>query len=177
MKIVEHATDIYEIENFLTDEEQELFLHSCTDDGWEESHPGNIVKVMTDSQEEIAEKILFRLGKFFDNMDSFTIVNRLRRLTTDEFMHAHKDGGDPSNPKVIVFGVAIYLNDEFTGGQLSYPDISLSVNPKSRSAVIHDAKFNHEVKTVTSGNRYSITAFVYGDETTKFNGHAQDTNQ
>ena len=110
-------------------------------------------------------------------MDSFTIVNRLRRLTTDEFMHANKDGGYPSNPKVIVFGVAIYLNDEFTGGQLSYPDISLSVNPKSRSAVIHDAKFNHEVKTVTSGNRYSITAFVYGDETTKFNGHAQDTNQ
>ena len=177
MKIVEHATGIYEIENFLTDEEQELFLSSCTDDGWEKSHPGSIVKVMTNSQEEITEKMLFRLGKFFDNIDSFTIVNRLRRLTTGESMYPHKDGGDPSNPKVIVFGIAIYLNDGFTGGQLYYPKINLIINPKPRSVVIHDAKFNHGVKTVTSGNRYSITAFVYGDETTKFNGHAQDTNQ
>lgn len=171
MKIVEHAPGIYEIENFLTDEEQELFLSSCTDEGWEKSHLGNIVKVMTDSQEEIAEKMLLRLGKFFDNMDSFRVVNRLRRLTTDEFMRAHKDGGDPLNPKSIVFGIAIYLNDEFTGGQLFYSHIGLSISPKPRSAVIHDAKFNHKVKTVTSGNRYSITAFVFGDETTKFNGN------
>lgn len=177
MNIIQHADGIYEIEDFLTDEEQELFLSSCTDDGWEKSHPGSIVKVMTNSQEEITEKMLFRLGKFFDNIDSFTIVNRLRRLTTGESMYPHKDGVDPLSPKVIVFGIAIYLNDGFTGGQLYYPKINLIINPKPRSVVIHDAKFNHGVSTVTSGNRYSITAFVYGDETTKFNGHAQDTNQ
>jgi hypothetical protein len=177
MNVIQHANGIYEIENFLNDEEQELFLSSCTDDGWEESHPGNIVKVMTDKQQEITDKMLVRLAGFFNNMDSFTTVNRLRRLTTGQFMHPHKDGGDPLNPKVIVFGIAIYLNDDFLGGQLSYPDIGLSIDPKPRSAVIHNARFNHEVKTVTSGNRYSITAFIFGDETTNFNGHAQDNNQ
>lgn len=171
MKIVEHAPGIYEIENFLTIKEQELFLSSCTDNGWVESHPGNIVKDMTDEQRDKINDVLVRLAKNFDNMDDFTYVNKLRRLTTDEFMRAHKDGGDPLNPKSIVFGIAIYLNDEFTGGQLFYSHIGLSISPKPRSAVIHDAKFNHKVKTVTSGNRYSITAFVFGDETTKFNGN------
>lgn len=171
MNIIEHSSEIYEIEDFLTIEEQDLFLSSCIDDGWEESHPGNIVKKMTTKQEEVAKKMLVRLSDFFDNMDSFTEVNRLRRLTTGEFMHPHKDGGDPLNPKVIVFGIAIYLNDEFSGGELSYTDLDLTIVPKPRSLVIHDAKFNHEVKAVKSGTRYSITAFVFGDNTTKFNGH------
>lgn len=171
MNIVEHSADIYEIEDFLTIEEQALFLSSCTDDGWEESHPGNIVKAMTTEQEEVAKKMLVRLSSFFDNMDSFTEVNRLRRLILGEYMHPHKDGGDPLNPKVIVFGIAIYLNDEFSGGELSYPDLDLTIVPKPRSLVIHDAKLNHEVKTVESGKRYSMTAFVFGDNTTKFNGH------
>lgn len=169
--MIEHAPGIYEIENFLTIEEQELFLSSCTDAGWVESHPGNITKDMTDMQRDKINDVLVRLAKAFDNMDDFTSVTNLRRLTAGEFMWPHKDGGDPLNPKVIVFGIAIYLNDEFTGGQLCYPDIDLSIDPKPRSIVIHDAKFNHEVKTVTSGNRYSITAFVFGDETTKFNGN------
>lgn len=176
MNTIKHADGIYEIEDFLTDEEQELFLSSCTDDGWEYFHPGSTLKLMTKQQLGLIDKLLARLGTFFENMDSFSTLNRLRRLTTGEFMWPHKDG-DTLNPKVIVFGTAIYLNDEFTGGQLCYPDIDLSIDPKPRSAVIHDAKFNHKVKTVTSGNRYSMTAFVYGDETTKFNGHAQDTNQ
>jgi hypothetical protein len=177
MKIIEHATSIYEIEDFLNDEEQELFMSSCTDDGWEESHPGNITKPMTNEQQAVTRKMLIRMAGLFDNMDSFTSVNRLRRLTTGEYMWPHVDGGDPLNPKVIVFGIAIYLNDDFTGGELYYSDIDLSLAPRPRSIVIHDAKFNHEVKTVTSGNRYSITAFIYGDEHTKFNGHAQGTNQ
>lgn len=171
MNIIEHSTDIYEIEDFLTIEEQDLFLSSCTDDGWEESHPGNIVKEMTTEQEEVAKKMLVRLSDFFDNMDSFTELNRLRRLILGESMHPHKDGGDPLNPKVIVFGIAIYLNDEFSGGELSYPDLDLTIVPKPRSLVIHDAKLNHKVKTVKSGKRYSMTAFVFGDNTTKFNGH------
>ena len=170
MNIVQHSDNIYEIENFLTIEEQNLFLSSCTDDGWEESHPGNIVKEMTDEQKDLTEKILVRLSAFFDNMDSFTTVNRLRRLIVDEFMHPHKDGGDPLNPKVIVFGIAIYLNNDFLGGELSYPDLNLNIIPKPRSAVIHDAKLKHEVKKIKSGKRYSVTAFVFGDRTTRFNG-------
>jgi hypothetical protein len=190
MNVIQHADGIYEIEDLLNDEEQELFMSSCTDDGWEESHPGNITKPMTKEQFGLRDKLLARLGTFFENVDSFSTVNRLRRLTTGEFMWPHVDAGKPPilpdtvttieypvESKNIVFGVAIYLNDKFTGGELHYPDIELNIYPKPRSAVIHNAKFNHEVKTVTSGNRYSITAFIYGDETTKFNGHAQDNNQ
>jgi len=168
MKLIKHAEDIYEIEDFLTIQEQETFMSLCTDDGWVEYHEGNIVKDMTPKEIIAIDKILHRLRKLFDNMDSFTVVNNVRRLKEGEFMWPHADGGDPSNPKVIVFGIVMYLNDDFTGGKLYYSDIGLSIEPKPRSIVIHDAKLNHEVKTVTSGSRYSITAFVFGNDDTTF---------
>jgi hypothetical protein len=171
IKIIKHAENVYEIEEFLTIEEQQLFLSSCTDDGWELSHPGNIVKKMTLEQRKLSLEIRIRLSRFFDNLDSLTIVNRLRRLIKDEFMHPHKDDGDPLNKKVVVFGIGIYLNNDFSGGELHYPDLSLSISPRPRSAVIHYGQINHEVKTVKSGARYSITVFAFGDNTTRFNGH------
>lgn len=174
MNIVKHAENIYEIENFLTTEEQELFLSSCTDDNWKQLHPGNIIKRLTIEQERVADKIRIELSKFFKNMDSFAHANYLRRLITDEFMHPHTDGGDPDNPKVIIFGIAIYLNDEFSGGELYYSDLDLIVVPKPRSVVIHDAKLNHEVKPVKSGKRYSITEFVFGNDLTELDKNLLD---
>lgn len=167
MKITKHIEGVYEIEEFLTIEEQEIFMSSCTDDGWIYYHPGTIVKDMTLEQITTINNILSRLNKFFDNMDSFTVVNNLRRLTKDERMWPHMDA-DPVSTKVIVFGISIYLNNDFTGGQLYYSDIGLSIEPKPRSIVIHNAKLSHEVKVITSGNRYSITAFVFGDNNTVF---------
>jgi Rps23 Pro-64 3,4-dihydroxylase Tpa1-like proline 4-hydroxylase len=88
-------------------------------------------------------------------------------LTNSEFMWPHTDDGNPDDPRKIVFGIAIYLNDDFRGGELIYPDLGLSVTPKAGSMVIHKAHLKHQVFPVL-GERYSITTFVFGDESTKF---------
>jgi hypothetical protein len=169
MNIVKHAEGIYEVEEFLSKSEQDVFLDCAIGDGWIKSHPGSITKDMDIKSLFEMQNINTRIEDFFINMDSTTSVNKIRRLTVNESMPTHKDGGDPNDPRYIVFGIAIYLNDDFSGGELRYPDLDLVVTPKQRSMVVHDATLRHRVLPVKSGNRYSITTFIFGDEYTKFN--------
>jgi predicted 2-oxoglutarate/Fe(II)-dependent dioxygenase YbiX len=169
MTVKTHCLGIYEIENFLTEDEVNSLLLSVGSNEFTESHPGNIVKDLVPESSVVVPAIANRLMSCFSNAHSNTRITNIRRLKDGEFMSAHKDGGYPDSEQTIVFGVAIYLNDDFTGGEINYPDLNISVKPKRSSVVIHDAKLLHQVLPVKSGNRYSITTFVFGDETTKIN--------
>ena len=114
------------------------------------------------------EPVYKNIETFFTNIDSIIYSPDLRRLTNSEFMWPHIDGGNPDDLRKIVFGVAIYLNDDFEGGELIYPKLGLSVTPKPGSMVIHEASLKHQVFPVVLGQRYSITTFVFGNELTKF---------
>jgi Rps23 Pro-64 3,4-dihydroxylase Tpa1-like proline 4-hydroxylase len=168
MKTIEHAVGIYEIENFLTEDEINGLLLSADPNGFIESHPGNIVQDLNPQSLEYISEISEKVLSCFDNADSHTQITKIRRLRDGEFMHPHKDGGYPDSKKTIVFGIAIYLNEDFQGGELNYPDLNISIKPKRSSMLIHDAKLLHQVLPVQSGSRYSITTFVFGTESTKF---------
>lgn len=139
---------------------------SKNDEGFAKSHPGNIVKTFVAESASFIPAISDRLMSLFNNADHHTEITNLRRLKEGEFMYSHRDNGYPDSKKTIVFGVAIYLNDDFTGGEISYPDLNLSVKPKRSSIVIHDATLLHKVLPVKSGIRYSITTFIFGDDST-----------
>ncbi len=164
-----HCLGVYEIENFLTEDEVKDLLLSVGSNEFTESHPGNIVKDLAPESSMLIPKIVNRLMSCFSGAHSNTRITNIRRLKDGEFMSAHKDGGYPDSEKTIVFGVAIYLNDDFTGGEINYPDLNISIKPKQSSVVIHDAKLLHQVLPVQSGSRYSITTFIFGDEKTKIN--------
>jgi len=169
MKTVKHAEGVYEIEGFLDEEQRVAFLSKARETlGWNTPHIGNTVKDMGDELCLKIETAYKDIELFFTNIESIVYSRDLRRLTNSEFMWPHTDGGNPDDPRKIIFGVAIYLNDDFTGGELIYPDLGLSVTPKPGSMVIHDASLKHQVFPVVKGQRYSITTFVFGDESTKF---------
>lgn len=164
--MIKHADGVYEIDGFLTEDEINILLLSAEDDKFIKSHPGNIVQdLVTESMNSIP-LISDRLMSYFNNAHSHTKITNIRRLKCGEHMPAHKDEGIPNSKDIIMFGVAIYLNDDFTGGEINYPDLNLSVKPKRSSIVIHDAKLLHKVLPVKSGVRYSITTFIFGDKTT-----------
>ena len=169
MKLIKHAEGVYEIEEFLDEEQRlELLCEATTDLGWKTSHIGNTIKKMSDKSYLKIERVYKHIETLFTNIESLIQSWDLRRLRNSEFMWPHADGGNPDDPKKIVFGIAIYLNDDFTGGELMYPDLGLSVIPKAGSMVIHEASLMHQVFPVLEGERYSITTFVFGDESTKF---------
>jgi hypothetical protein len=169
MKVIKHAEGVYEVEEFLNEEQRRSFLSRAMDDAdWNTPHIGNTVKDIGDELRPKIDAVHKTIKTFFTNAESIIYSYDLRRLTNSEFMWPHEDGGNPDDPRKIVFGIAIYLNDDFIGGELIYPDLGLSVTPRPGSMVIHSAHLKHQVFPVLGGERYSITTFVFGDESTKF---------
>jgi hypothetical protein len=55
----------------------------------------------------------------------------------------------------------LYLNDDFEGGLLKFPDQSIEIKPEAGMLAVFDGGFNnmHEVSLIESGVRYTIGSF------------------
>jgi hypothetical protein len=55
----------------------------------------------------------------------------------------------------------LYLNDDFEGGLLKFPDQNIEIKPEVGMLAVFDGGFNnmHEVSLITSGVRYTIGSF------------------
>jgi hypothetical protein len=68
----------------------------------------------------------------------------------------HLDAQDPE--PFIEFSTVIYLNDEFEGGHIFFPNQNFEYKPKKYSAVFFPSagsEYIHGITTVTSGHRYT----------------------
>ena len=57
----------------------------------------------------------------------------------------------------------LYINDDFAGGELYFPNQNLIIKPKSGTFVFFqgDESVEHEVKTVTDGSRNAFVGFYW----------------
>jgi predicted 2-oxoglutarate/Fe(II)-dependent dioxygenase YbiX len=63
------------------------------------------------------------------------------------------------------FAVSINLNDDFDGGEVSFPEYgSRSFKAPSGGAVVFSCSLLHAVSRVTRGRRYAFLPFLYDDE-------------
>lgn len=58
--------------------------------------------------------------------------------------------------------VLIYLNDDYTGGELEFPDWGLYFKPKAGTLIAFPSyiEFTHRVHPVTQGNRYNLVSWI-----------------
>jgi hypothetical protein len=72
-------------------------------------------------------------------------------------MGPHADGYDGNTD--LAFSLVAYLNDDYEGGEISFPNHNITVKPKKGSLIMFPAQepFVHEVKQVISGDRYMST--------------------
>lgn len=158
------ADGIYEFENYISDSEIEQFL---------EITKRNIVggpemQLDIDSEEfgPLFEKLRSRIYPMFRNLLKMAGLYRVQRWESNTGMSLHRDDGYDMYPDQlgIKWGMVIYLNDDYEGGKIEYPDIDLAFKPKVGSMLLHRGNIPHMVQVVTSGNRYYITGFAYGDD-------------
>lgn len=92
----------------------------------------------------------------------------------------HGDRCNPSNdPNVSPWrdwGTLIYLNDDFEGGEIYWPNKGVEFKPQKGALAIHPAscEYLHGVREVTKGYRYTITSFLTYDE--HFKSHIPQPN-
>ena len=87
-----------------------------------------------------------------DNMEfkkNFVTVSKL----VDGGMVVHKDDKKQNQDNFICM---LYLNDNYEGAEIFFPDLNITYKPMAGDILIYQAKFRHGVNPITSGERYSI---------------------
>jgi hypothetical protein len=81
------------------------------------------------------------------------------------FASAHSDNSDqdgvPNAFEINKYVSVLYLNDNYSGGELFFPNHGIQFKPKSLSVILFPGGVEniHGVKEVVSGTRYSMVAF------------------
>jgi len=66
------------------------------------------------------------------------------------------------------FAVSVNLNDDFDGGEISFPEYGpQSFKPAPGAAVVFSCSMLHAVSTMARGNRYAFLPFLYDDAAAK----------
>lgn len=92
----------------------------------------------------------------------FTLMAVLHRMLPGRGMGSHTDTGDFDVNRNVTHGFVLYLNDEYSGGEIFYENIGLEIKPKKLSLVMHpgDEYHRHGVRDVVGCTRYTLTFFA-----------------
>lgn len=81
-----------------------------------------------------------------------------------DFQHPHADGEEIGKPHIYHwrnFGCVYYLNDDYNGGEIYFPNQNIKIKPKPNTLVFFPGtlEFLHGVHPITNGIRYTLTSF------------------
>jgi Rps23 Pro-64 3,4-dihydroxylase Tpa1-like proline 4-hydroxylase len=93
--------------------------------------------------------------KFIKGKDLYLSEYLVALYEKDAFMKVHRD---VENDRETVSTV-LYLNDEYTGGELSFPEVDggYTYTPEKYELIYFPTPYQHGVNPVKSGKRYIIT--------------------
>ena len=168
MKVNLISPDIYEIEDFVTVEQQEKILDYCKSleesDWWHEDQKDTFFygKQKLGQLPEIFDDVNKNVQNLFSNLLYVGDV-ALQRYLDKEPMQVHKDYWLKDLDYYIRYGIVIYYNDNYVGGEIEYPELGIVHKPKERSLVLHGGNILHGPRKVEGNSpRYFSTAFVRG---------------
>ncbi len=129
--------------------------------------------IFYDDQSYISESLYnaveTSLKKYYDvypraekNIKSQEKFVKLLKYYPGSFMPAHSDHGITSR----TISSVLYLNDNYSGGELYFPYFDITFKPKAGSVILFPSNFMyvHEVKTITDGIRYSFPNWFHNLE-------------
>jgi D-mannonate dehydratase len=146
------------IRNFLTQEEcQSLVQEAKTSANWKPQSKDTGIFILSSSNHKIMIDIYKRVSELFDKELHTQMIRMIHKTDKDSFWEEHSDD---SGDKDIQYGVVIYLNDNFEGGELVYPQDNITIKPEMGMLVYHMGNQKHLVSKVISGDRYTLTSFI-----------------
>jgi predicted 2-oxoglutarate/Fe(II)-dependent dioxygenase YbiX len=113
---------------------------------------------------KILSEALHKHGKHYCNTLNLEYIDpspiSISKYQEGSYMGPHVDWHGETNLKPIMSAV-LYLNDNFTGGELDFPDLNVRIKPKAGSIVIFPstAPYYHQSLAVESGVKYMSPAF------------------
>ena len=178
MKKIYLHPDIFYVENFLTREELIYLYWECISGEWpsaNEMDPKlknnwlNKIRTLKDEKGiKTIDKIRERIYKLIPEGNDHLLLTNSKNLKKYRVGDEDKGGEWAMNPHHDAvqnpwkYGVIVYLNDNYMGGELVYTNLGIEFKPKAGPIVMHAANDDcvHAVKKVISGTRYMMTFFA-----------------
>ena len=84
---------------------------------------------------------------------------QLIRYKPGGFYHAHKDnfGKTLENHREVT--ILVYLNEDFTGGETSFPKLEWAFKPQTGYVLLFPARYQHKAEAVIEGTKYVLAAW------------------
>lgn len=125
---------------------------------WLELNP-HLFEKAKDLLDSINRRCIHLINDHYQTDYTLDTLYNIYKFREGDFMKEHHDSGLSPDIKL---GAVIYLNDDFEGGEIYYPKANLEIKPVARSLVVHPAGmiYRHGVKSVTSGERFSLAGFA-----------------
>jgi hypothetical protein len=97
----------------------------------------------------------------FISFSSISSIAAISRHKVGENMDEHRDHWIKDADFIVEYGIVVYYNDNYDGGEINYPELGISIKPKAGSLVLHSGDILHGTLPVKNGDtRYFSTAFV-----------------
>jgi predicted 2-oxoglutarate/Fe(II)-dependent dioxygenase YbiX len=111
----------------------------------------NVVSSAIDNYKEI-----FKIEQEIKNTEFYGLL----RYSVGEQYGFHYDGGTGSKRSISVL---IYLNDDYEGGELEFPNFKLKIKPKAGTLILFPSNYayGHIAHPVTSGTKYVIVTWLH----------------
>ena len=175
-KINKLAKDVYEIENFLDQSEissiLEIINNAKTEDWFATSKDTNFYDFWYDKSlylldhQELCKKIVFdKVDYIFPSYFYCEKELKVSRFKKDDQIRDHRDNDTTPKEYYLGYGLVIYYNDEYLGGELNYPELGITIKPKAGSALLHGGEILHgSLPVLDDTTRYFSTIFMRGND-------------
>lgn len=114
-------------------------------------------------EKEITDSII-AVSKDYESMHPGLDIGMLCPLSISKYfvgsmMGKHTDTHDDDEGKTV--SVVLYLNDDYTGGEIELPDHDIVVKPTPGSIVVFPSRkpYFHQSNTIISGEKYIVPGF------------------
>jgi hypothetical protein len=90
----------------------------------------------------------------------------IKKYNQKQSMGAHIDYQEDPNKPQSTISIVFYLNDDYEGGEIGFPNHDIKIKPKAGSLIIFPstAPYYHESHVLLSGNKYMSLAFYFKDK-------------
>lgn len=97
----------------------------------------------------------FKINEEIRNAETYTLL----RYQPGEKYNLHYDGGTETARSISVL---VYLNDDYEGGELEFPNFDVSIKPKAGTLVLFPSNYAyaHIAQPVKLGTKYVIATWL-----------------
>lgn len=112
--------------------------------------------------QELLQTIIDGINKYAEKFKGLRISQgehlRIMRYNEGGFYGVHADGG-PGNVRIL--STVLFLNDDFEGGELIFPNQDISIKPKAGQLVLFPSNYAyaHESTKITKGIKYCAVSW------------------